>query len=57
MLSTSGHQADVLPPDHVYVEAIKQVKGVEDMHKWEHSEAYQVSGQTKYISWFGWRLN
>jgi hypothetical protein len=27
------------------------------MHKWEHSEAYQVSGQTKYISWFGWRLN
>jgi hypothetical protein len=50
MLATSGHQADVLPPDHVYVEAIKQVKGVEDMHKWEHSEAYQVSGQTKYIS-------
>ena len=44
MAATSGNHDHVLPPDHVYVEATKQVKGVEDMPKWENSEAYQVSG-------------
>jgi hypothetical protein len=38
----------VLPPDHLYVVASKQIKGVEDMPKWEHSEAYQVNS-LKYI--------
>jgi len=38
----------VLPPDHLYVVASKQIKGVEDMPKWEHSEAYQVNS-SKYI--------
>ena len=33
-----------LPLDHVYVVATKQVKGVEDVQRWETSEAYQVTG-------------
>ena len=35
--------SEVLPPDHAYVVASKQIKGIEDMTKWEHSEAYQVN--------------
>jgi len=35
-------QNGVLSPDHVFVEAKKQVKSFEDMPVWEKSEAYQV---------------
>jgi hypothetical protein len=41
-MSKQGPEEGVLPPDHVYVEATKQVKGIEDMPLWENSEAYQV---------------
>jgi hypothetical protein len=36
-------KSEYLPEDHAYVVADKQVKGVDDLQKWEQSEAYQVS--------------
>ena len=36
-------KSECLPDDHVYVVADKQVKDVEDIQKWEQSEAYEVS--------------
>lgn len=41
-------KSENLPDDHVYVVASKQVKGVDDLQKWEQSEAYQVSIVFKY---------
>lgn len=32
----------VLPPDHEYCEAVKQIKTMADFSKWEGSEAYEV---------------
>ena len=41
-------KSECLPDDHVYVVADKQVKDVEDIQKWEQSEAYEVSNVFKY---------
>ena len=38
----------VLPADHQFVVASKQVKGDEDMPRWEASEAYQVKPVPSY---------
>ena len=43
MLAPSDEKK-VLPLDHVYVVATKQVKDVQDVQIWEASEAYQVTG-------------
>ncbi len=45
-------KSEYLPDDHVYVVASKQVKGVDDLQKWEQSEAYQVSIVFKYFVQF-----